>query len=156
MVLVGDEFFVANADAVVKFPYRTNDARITTPAVKVADLPGGPINHHWTKDLTASPDGTKLYATVGSNSNVGENGIDAEKDRAAVLEIDRTTGKSRVFASGLRNPNGPSWNPKTGELWVVVNERDELGNDLVPDYICLLYTSPSPRDRTRSRMPSSA
>ncbi|QND74319.1 PQQ-dependent sugar dehydrogenase [Tardiphaga robiniae] len=135
MVLVGDEFFVANADAVVKFPYRTNDTRIATPAVKVADLPGGPINHHWTKDLTASPDGTKLYATVGSNSNVGENGMDAEKDRAAVLEIDRATGASRVFASGLRNPNGPSWQPQSGALWVTVNERDEIGSDLVPDYM---------------------
>lgn len=135
MVLVGDEFFVANADAVVKFPYRTNDTRITTPAVKVADLPGGPINHHWTKDLTASPDGTKLYATVGSNSNVGENGMDAEKDRAAVIEIDRATGASRVFASGLRNPNGPSWQPQSGALWVTVNERDEIGSDLVPDYM---------------------
>jgi glucose/arabinose dehydrogenase len=135
MVLVGDEFFVANADAVVKFPYRTNDTRITTPAAKVADLPGGPINHHWTKDLTASPDGTKLYATVGSNSNVGENGMEAEKDRAAVIEIDRATGASRVFASGLRNPNGPSWQPQSGALWVTVNERDEIGSDLVPDYM---------------------
>jgi glucose/arabinose dehydrogenase len=103
--------------------------------VKVADLPGGPINHHWTKDLTASPDGTKLYATVGSNSNVGENGMEAEKDRAAVIEIDRATGASRVFASGLRNPNGPSWQPQSGALWVTVNERDEIGSDLVPDYM---------------------
>ena len=116
MVLVGDEFFVADSDAIVKFPYHT-------------------INHHWTKDLAASPDGTKLDATVGSNSNIAENGIDAEKDRAAVLEVDRASGQWRVFASGLRNPNGPAWNPQTGELWVVVNERDELGNDLVPDYM---------------------
>ncbi|MDB5457953.1 MAG: L-sorbosone dehydrogenase, partial [Caulobacter sp.] len=135
MVLVGNELFVANADAVVKFPYKTGDTKITVPAVKVADLPGGTINHHWTKDLTASRDGTKLYATVGSNSNVAENGIEAEKDRAGILEIDRATGKSRVFASGLRNPNGPSWNPQTGELWVAVNERDEIGSDLVPDYM---------------------
>jgi glucose/arabinose dehydrogenase len=103
--------------------------------VKLADLPAGTLNHHWTKDLTASPDGTKLYATVGSNSNVAENGIEAEEDRAAVLEVDRASGKWRVFASGLRNPNGPAFNPATGELWVVVNERDELGNDLVPDYM---------------------
>src|SRR5207248_2908779 len=105
------------------------------PGVKLTDLPAGTINHHWTKDLTASPDGTKLYATVGSNSNVGENGIEAETNRAAVLEIDRASGKWRVFASGLRNPSGPSFNPQSGELWVVVNERDELGSDLVPDYM---------------------
>jgi glucose/arabinose dehydrogenase len=135
MVLAGDEFFVANSDAVVKFPYKTGDTKITAPAVKVADLPAGTLNHHWTKDLTASTDGTNLYATVGSNSNVAENGIDAEKDRAGILEIDRATGKSRVFASGLRNPNGPAWNPQTNELWVVVNERDEIGSDLVPDYM---------------------
>jgi glucose/arabinose dehydrogenase len=135
MVLVGDEFYVANADAVVKFPYRTGETKINAPATKVADLPGGPINHHWTKDLTASADGTKLYATVGSNSNIGENGMEAEANRAAVLEIDRATGQSRVFASGLRNPNGPAWQPQSGELWVVVNERDEIGNDLVPDYM---------------------
>ena len=135
MVLVGEDFYVANADAIVKFPYREGDTKISAPGVKLADLPAGPLNHHWTKDLTASPDGTKLYATVGSNSNIGENGMEAEKDRAAVLEVDRASGQWRVFASGLRNPNGPAWNPKTGELWVVVNERDELGNDLVPDYM---------------------
>ena len=135
MVLVGEDFYVANADAIMKFPYREGDTKISAPGVKLADLPAGPLNHHWTKDLTASPDGTKLYATVGSNSNIGENGMEAEKDRAAVLEVDRASGQWRVFASGLRNPNGPAWNPKTGELWVVVNERDELGNDLVPDYM---------------------
>jgi glucose/arabinose dehydrogenase len=135
MVLVGEDFYVANSDAIMKFPYHEGDTKITAPGVKLADLPAGTINHHWTKDLTASPDGTKLYATVGSNSNVGENGVEAEKNRAAVLEVDRASGQWRVFASGLRNPNGPSWNPKTGELWVVVNERDELGNDLVPDYM---------------------
>ena len=135
MVLVGDDFYVANTDAIMKFPYHAGDTQISAPGTKLADLPAGTLNHHWTKDLTASPDGTKLYATVGSNSNVGENGIDAEKDRAAVLEVDRASGKWRVFASGLRNPNGPAFNPQTGELWVVVNERDELGNDLVPDYM---------------------
>lgn len=135
MVLVGEDFYVANSDAIMKFPYHEGDTKISAPGVKLADLPAGTINHHWTKDLTASPDGTKLYATVGSNSNVGENGVEAEKDRATVLEVDRAGGQWRVFASGLRNPNGPSWNPKTGELWVVVNERDELGNDLVPDYM---------------------
>jgi glucose/arabinose dehydrogenase len=135
MVLVGNEFYVANADSVVKFPYKDGDTKITAAPIKVADLPGGPINHHWTKDLTASPDGTKLYATVGSNSNVAENGMDAEKDRAGILEIDRNSGASRVFASGLRNPNGPSWQPQSGALWVTVNERDEIGSDLVPDYM---------------------
>jgi glucose/arabinose dehydrogenase len=135
MALVGDDFYVANSDAIMKFPYRTGDTKITAPGVKLADLPAGPLNHHWTKDLTASADGSKLYATVGSNSNVGENGMEAETNRAAVLEVDRATGKWRVFASGLRNPNGPAWQPQSGALWVVVNERDELGNDLVPDYM---------------------
>jgi glucose/arabinose dehydrogenase len=135
MALVGDDFYVANSDAIMKFPYSSGDTRITAPGVKVADLPAGPLNHHWTKDLTAHPDGTRLYATVGSNSNIGENGMDKETNRAAVLEIDRTSGKLRVFASGLRNPNGPAWQPQSGALWVVVNERDELGNDLVPDYM---------------------
>ncbi len=135
MALVGNDFYVADTDAILKFPYREGDMKITAPGVKVADLPGGRINHHWTKDLVASPDGTKLYATVGSNSNVGENGIEAEKDRAGILEIDIATGASRVFASGLRNPNGPSWQPQSGALWVAVNERDEIGSDLVPDYM---------------------
>jgi glucose/arabinose dehydrogenase len=135
MVLVGEEFYVANTDAIMKFPYQTGVTRITAAGEKLTDLPAGTLNHHWTKDLAASRDGSKLYATVGSNSNIGENGIEAEKDRAAVLEVDRASGTWRVFASGLRNPNGPAWNPHTGELWVVVNERDELGNDLVPDYM---------------------
>jgi glucose/arabinose dehydrogenase len=135
MVLVGNDFYVADTDAIMKFPYTTGETRISAPGVKLADLPAGTINHHWTKDLTASPDGSKLYVTIGSNSNVGENGVEAEKNRAAILEVDRASGQWRVFASGLRNPNGPSWNPVTGELWVVVNERDELGNDLVPDYM---------------------
>ncbi len=135
MVLVGEDFYVADCDAIMKFPYHEGDTRITAPGVKLADLPAGTINHHWTKDLTASPDGSKLYATVGSNSNIGENGIEAETNRAAVLEVDRASGKWHVFASGLRNPNGPSWQPQSGALWVTVNERDELGNDLVPDYM---------------------
>lgn len=135
MALVGNDFYVADTDKIMKFTYRDSDMKITTPGVKVADLPGGRLNHHWTKDLAASLDGTKLYATVGSNSNIGENGIEAEKNRAAVLEIDIATGASRVFASGLRNPNGPAWQPQSGALWVVVNERDEIGSDLVPDYM---------------------
>jgi glucose/arabinose dehydrogenase len=135
MALVGEDLYVADSDAILRFPYHAGDTRITAPGVKLADLPAGTINHHWTKDLAASPDGTKLYATVGSNSNVGENGIEAEANRAAVLEVDRANGKWRVFASGLRNPNGPSFEPQSGALWVAVNERDELGNDLVPDYM---------------------
>jgi glucose/arabinose dehydrogenase len=135
MVLVGDDFYVADSDAIMKFPYHDGDTKITAPGIKLTDLPAGRINHHWTKDLTASPDGSKLYATVGSNSNVGENGVEAETNRAGVLEVDRASGAARVFASGLRNPNGPSWQPQSGALWVTVNERDELGNDLVPDYM---------------------
>lgn len=135
MVLVGNDFYVADTDAIMKFPYQEGDTKITAAGVKLADLPAGTINHHWTKDITASADGTKLYATVGSNSNVGENGIEAEKDRADVLEVDRASGQWRVFASGLRNPNGPSWQPQSGQLWVTVNERDELGDNLVPDYM---------------------
>jgi glucose/arabinose dehydrogenase len=135
MALVGDTLYVANADAIVAFPYQTGATRITAAPRKIADLPGGPINHHWTKNIIASQDGSKLYATVGSNSNVGENGMAAEERRAAILEIDLASGASRVFASGIRNPNGMGWNPLTGQLWTTVNERDEIGNDLVPDYM---------------------
>ena len=135
MALVGNDFYVANADAVLRFPYQSGETAITAPGTKLTDLPGGPINHHWTKSLVASPDGSKLYVGVGSNSNVAENGIEAEDRRAAILEIDRATGQSRVFASGLRNPVGLAWQPQSGALWVAVNERDELGDNLVPDYI---------------------
>ena len=135
MALVGNDFYVANADSVVKFAYQPDATSITTAPVKVLDLPGGPINHHWTKNLIASPDGTKLYVTVGSNSNVGERGMPAEEGRAAIWEVDTKTGAHRIFASGLRNPNGMGWAPSGGALWTVVNERDELGSDLVPDYL---------------------
>ena len=135
MALVGSEFYVANADAVVRFPYEEGQTEITAPGTKLADLPAGPINHHWTKSLVARSDGSKLYVGVGSNSNIAENGIEAEERRAAILEIDRATGRSRVFASGLRNPVGMDWQPQSGALWVAVNERDELGDDLVPDYM---------------------
>jgi glucose/arabinose dehydrogenase len=135
MVLVGQDFYVANTDAVVRFPYQDGQIKITASGTKLTDLPAGTINHHWTKDLTASPDGARLYASVGSNSNVGENGLPAEEGRAAIWEIDRTTGAKRIFASGLRNPNGLCWEPTTGTLWTVVNERDEIGSDLVPDYM---------------------
>jgi glucose/arabinose dehydrogenase len=135
MTLVGNDLYVANTDAVWRFPYREGETRIDAPGVKLADLPAGPINHHWTKNIIASRDGSRLYVTVGSNSNVGENGMDQEVNRAAILEIDIKTGRSRVFASGLRNPNGLAWQPQSGTLWTVVNERDELGSDLVPDYM---------------------
>jgi glucose/arabinose dehydrogenase len=135
MALVGNDFYVANTDAVVRFAYTEGATHIGTPGEKVADLPAGPINHHWTKNLIASKDGSKLYVTVGSNSNAGENGLDKEENRAAILELDRESGKWRVFASGLRNPNGMDWEPETGALWTVANERDELGSDLVPDYL---------------------
>jgi glucose/arabinose dehydrogenase len=135
MALVGSNLYVANTDAVVRFRYREGDTRIITPGQKVADLPAGALNHHWTKNLIANRDGSRLYVTVGSNSNVGENGLDKEERRAAILEIDPATGDTRVFASGLRNPNGMAWQPDTGVLWTVVNERDELGSDLVPDYL---------------------
>ncbi|HMA07828.1 MAG TPA: sorbosone dehydrogenase family protein [Ramlibacter sp.] len=135
MALVGNELFIANSDAIVKVPYQAGQTRIDVAPVKVTDLPGGTINHHWTKNVSASPDGSKLYATVGSNSNAGENGIPAEEGRAAIWEVDRVTGAKRLFASGLRNPNGLGWEPQSKALWTVVNERDELGNDLVPDYL---------------------
>jgi len=133
--LVGDTLYVANTDALMRFPYRDGDTAISAAGVKVADLPGGALNHHWTKNVIASRDGSRLYVTVGSNSNVAENGIDQEVERAAILEIDTKTGERRVYASGLRNPNGLAWEPVTGKLWTVVNERDELGSDLVPDYL---------------------
>jgi glucose/arabinose dehydrogenase len=135
MVLVGNYFYVANTDAVVRFPYTEGETRITAAGTKVLDLPAGPINHHWTKNLIASRDGTRLYVTVGSNSNAAENGIEKEVDRAAIWEVDLARGSHRVYASGMRNPNGMGWEPQTGALWTVVNERDELGSDLVPDYM---------------------
>jgi glucose/arabinose dehydrogenase len=134
MALVGNDLYVANADALVRYPYEAGATRITANLSNVANLPAG-LNHHWTKNVIASPDGATLYVTVGSNSNVGENGMDIEKDRAAILAVDPATGRTQVFASGLRNPNGMAWNPDTGELWTVVNERDEIGSDLVPDYL---------------------
>jgi glucose/arabinose dehydrogenase len=135
MALVGETLYIANADAVVRVPYRNGDTRITAAPEHVADLPGGPINHHWTKSLIASRDGRRLYVGVGSNSNIAENGMAHEVDRAAVLEVDPATGRTRVFASGLRNPVGIDWQPDSGELWVAVNERDELGSDVPPDYM---------------------
>lgn len=138
MALVGDALYVANTDALVRFPYSEGEARITAPATKVVDLPGGPINHHWTKNVIASCDGSTLYVTVGSNSNVAEKGIENEAGRAAIWEVDPKTGQHRIFASGLRNPNGLAWEPSTRMLWTVVNERDVIGSDLVPDYLTSL------------------
>ena len=135
MALIGNDFYVANTDAVVRYKLRAGASFIDGPGTKIADLPAGPINHHWTKNLIASEDGKHLYVTVGSNSNVAERGMEVEERRAAILEIDAATGASRVFASGLRNPNGLDWHPESGALWTAVNERDELGNDLVPDYM---------------------
>jgi glucose/arabinose dehydrogenase len=133
MALVGGELYIANTDAVLRFPYRTGETKIAAPGARVAALPGGPLNHHWTKGLVASPDGTRLYVSVGSNSNVAEHGMEHEEGRAAIWEIDRASGRARVFASGLRNPVGMAW--QGGTLWTSVNERDELGGDLVPDYM---------------------
>ncbi|MBY4899072.1 sorbosone dehydrogenase family protein [Cupriavidus sp. AU9028] len=134
MTLVGNDFYVANANALMRYSYRPGADRIDAPGEKVVDLPAG-LNHHWTKNVIASRDGSKLYITVGSNSNVGENGMEAEEGRAAIWELDRASGKMRPFATGLRNPNGLDWEPQTGALWTAVNERDEIGSDLVPDYI---------------------
>jgi glucose/arabinose dehydrogenase len=135
MALVGSSLYVANTDGVVRFPYKTGETEITEDPQPVVDLPGFPIDHHWTKNLIASPDGTKLYASVGSNSNAGENGLDKEANRAAIVQFNPDGSGLRVFASGLRNPNGMDWQPDSGALWVAVNERDELGDDLVPDYM---------------------
>jgi glucose/arabinose dehydrogenase len=135
MVLVGQTLYVADTDALLRFPYQRGETVINAPGSKLINLPAGPINHHWTKNVIASQDGQRLYVTVGSNSNAGENGLAAEKGRARILQVDLATGHVRAFATGLRNPNGMAWQPQSGVLWVAVNERDELGSDLVPDYM---------------------
>lgn len=135
MALVGNDLYIANTDAIVRYPYKEGDTKITEPGAMLTELPGGPIDHHWTKSLVASPDGSLLYVGVGSNSNITENGLEAERGRAAIWQVDRATGRHRIFASGLRNPNGLTFEPQSGALWAVVNERDELGPDLVPDYM---------------------
>ncbi|MGB6908576.1 MAG: sorbosone dehydrogenase family protein, partial [Methyloceanibacter sp.] len=139
MTLAGQDLYVADTDALLRFPYEAGETKITAPAVKMADLPAGPINYHWTKNVIASRDGSRLFVTVGSNSNAGENGLENERGRAAIVEIDPATGKQRIFASGLRNPNGLAWQPDSGELWTTVNERDLLGSDLVPDYLTRVF-----------------
>lgn len=135
MSLVDETFYIANADAIVSVPYQDGQTAITATPQQIFALPGGPRNHHWTKSLIASPDGTKLYAGVGSNSNIGENGMDEEQGRAAIWEVDIATGQGRLFGEGLRNPVGMDFDGATGKLYTVVNERDELGNNLVPDYL---------------------
>jgi glucose/arabinose dehydrogenase len=135
MALVGDDFYVANTDAIVRYPYAPGQSRIEAPGTTVVNLPAGTLNHHWTKNVIASPDGSRLFVAVGSNSNAAENGIDKEAGRAAIWEVDLANGSHRIYASGLRNPVGLAWEPETGALWVAVNERDELGSDLVPDYM---------------------
>jgi len=135
MALIGDSLYVANTDAVLRFPYREGDTSITAPGSKVADLPAGDYNYHWTKNIIASQDGSKLFAAIGSNSNAAENGIAAEQGRAAIVAIYLGTGHVTPYASGLRNPVGMALQPESGTLWVAVNERDELGSDLVPDYM---------------------
>jgi glucose/arabinose dehydrogenase len=135
VALVGSDLYVADTDAIMHYTYRDGDTQISSPGNVLTPLPGGPIDHHWTKSLTASRDGSLLYVGVGSNSNITENGLEAEKNRAAIWEVDRETGRWRIFASGLRNPNGLTFEPQSNVLWTVVNERDELGPDLVPDYM---------------------
>jgi glucose/arabinose dehydrogenase len=135
VALVGHDLYVANTDAIMRYPYVGGETKITDPGTKLTDLPGGPIDHHWTKSLLASRDGSKLYVGVGSNSNITENGMPAELERAAIWEVDRASGAHRLFATGTRNPTGLQWEPETGALWAIVNERDELGPDLVPDYL---------------------
>jgi glucose/arabinose dehydrogenase len=135
VALVGDDLYVAQSGSILRFPYSEGETRIDAQPTTLTQIPGGPIDHHWTKSLLASRDGTLLYVGVGSNSNITENGMDAEMNRAAILEVDRASGRSRIFASGLRNPNAMSWEPESGAMWTVVNERDEIGPNLVPDYL---------------------
>jgi hypothetical protein len=135
VALVGHYLYVANTNAIIRYPYQDGQTTITAPGTKLTDLPGGPIDHHWTKSLVASPDGSKLYVGVGSNSNIAENGIEAEHERAAIWEVDTATGAHRIYASGVRNPTGLQFEPQTGKLWAIANERDEIGPDLVPDYL---------------------
>ncbi|GAB3550186.1 sorbosone dehydrogenase family protein [Noviherbaspirillum agri] len=135
MQLVGNDLYIANTDALLRFKYTPGTTKIDGPGEKIVDLPAGPINRHWTRNVLASRDGKRLYVTVGSNSDVAEKGMENEVNRAAILEVDPTAKTYRVFASGIRNPNGLAWQPQSGALWTAVNERDELGSDLVPDYM---------------------
>ena len=135
ITLVGNDLYVADTDKLLRFPYAAGETEIKAPGVEVTDLPAQSPNHHWTKSLAASPDGSKLYLGVGSNSNITENGIGAEEGRAMIWEVDRATGMKRQYATGTRNPTGLAFEPTTGKLWAIANERDEIGPDLVPDYL---------------------
>ncbi len=135
MTLVGQDLYVALDDGLVRLRYSPGQTEASGPPQRILDLPGEPLNHHWTKNVVASPDGRRLFATVGSNSNIGENGMELEKGRAAIWAYDIATRQARIYASGLRNPNGIAFEPQTGEMWTVVNERDEIGSDLPPDYM---------------------
>jgi glucose/arabinose dehydrogenase len=137
MALIGNTLYVANTDAVLAFPYKEGDTQITAKGKKILALNGQAPNNHWTRNLAASPDGKKLYIAVGSNSNIAENGLESERGRAQVIELDLATGKSGAYSSGLRNPVGLDWDNQ-GQLWTVVNERDMLGSDTVPDYLALV------------------
>jgi glucose/arabinose dehydrogenase len=135
VVWLAGTLYVANTDAIIAFPFTPGQTKITVPGTKLTDLPAGPIDHHWTKSMVASPDGSKLYVGVGSNSNITENGMEVEEGRAAIYEVDRLTGAKRIYATGTRNPTNLAIQPGTGQLFAVVNERDEIGPDLVPDYL---------------------
>ncbi|MDW8849355.1 sorbosone dehydrogenase family protein [Flavobacterium sp. MMLR14_040] len=135
MLVLKDFFYIANTDGLYQYPYKNNPLKLETKGVKILELPAGGYNNHWTRNLLANADGTKIYVSVGSGSNVAENGIDKEIRRACILEINPDGTGEKIYASGLRNPVGMDWNPANNELWTAVNERDELGEDLVPDYI---------------------
>lgn len=135
MLIIGDKFYVANTDGLMMYPYQTGATKIDGEGKKIVELPAGGYNNHWTRNLIANADGSKIYISVGSGSNVGENGMDKEVRRANILEVNADGSGERIYGAGLRNPVGMSWNPVTKELWTAVNERDGLGDDLVPDYI---------------------
>jgi glucose/arabinose dehydrogenase len=135
MLILKDFFYVANTDGLYRYPYKNNPLKLETPGTKILELPAGGYNNHWTRNIISNPEGTKIYVSVGSGSNVGENGMDKEVRRAAILEINPDGTGEKIYASGIRNPVGMDWNPVNKELWTAVNERDELGDDLVPDYI---------------------
>lgn len=135
MLIIGNSFYVANTDGVWQYPYKTGDTKITSTGKKIMSLPAGGYNNHWTRNLIANADKSKIYVTVGSGSNVGENGMENEVRRANILEINPDGTGEKIFAAGLRNPVGIDWAPGSSMLWTAVNERDGLGDDLVPDYI---------------------
>jgi len=135
MLVLKDFFYIANTDGLYRYPYKNNQLKLETKGEKILELPAGGYNNHWTRNLLASPDGSKIYVSVGSGSNNAEHGVDKEVRRAGILEINPDGTGEKIYASGLRNPVGMDWNPVNKELWTAVNERDELGDDLVPDYI---------------------